>query len=208
MSPAAYGVPGGGWAGNRITKNIPTLFPDLTGTLDKRSQFYTAGQDENISSIGTFTEGLAVTKFRNLNSDGSTPPNASVYASTDFPLFRLGEMYLIYAEAVLRGGTGGSEAQAVSYFNMLRDRAYGNTNGEVASIALQDVLDERGRELYWECFRRSDLIRYGLFTSGTYLWPWKGGVASGTNVDAHFNIFPIPSTDRIANPNLVQNPGY
>jgi hypothetical protein len=208
MSPAAYGVPGGGWAGNRITKNIPALFPDLTGTLDKRSQFYTNGQDENITSIGTFTEGLAVTKFQNLNSNGTTPANASVYASTDFPLFRLAEIYLVYAEAVLRGGTGGDQAHAINYFNMLRERSYGNAGGDVASLVLQDILDERGRELYWECFRRSDLVRFGLFTSGTYIWPWKGGVASGTNVDAHFNIFPIPSVDLIANPNMVQNPGY
>jgi len=208
MVPSNYGVPSGGWAGNRTTKNIPTLFPDLTGTADKRSQFYTAGQDENITSIGTFTEGLAVTKFQNLNSDGSTPANAGVFASTDFPLFRLAEMYLIYAEAVLRGATNGSQAQAITYFNMLRERAYGNTNGDVNTLALQDILDERGRELYWECFRRTDLVRFGFFTSGAYVWPWKGGVISGTNVDAHYNLFPLPSSDLIANPNLTQNPGY
>ena len=208
MKPSNYGVPNGGWGGNRVTSAIPTLFPDVTGTADKRSMFYSSGQTLAIASIATFTNGLAVTKFTNLNSDGSTPLNASVYASTDFPIFRLAEQYLIYAEAVLRGGNGGSMAQAITYFNLLRDRAYKNKNGEVTTLTLQDVLNERGRELYWECFRRTDLIRYGLFTSGSYLWPWKGGVSSGTNVDAHFNIFPIPSVDQAANPNLVQNPGY
>jgi hypothetical protein len=62
--------------------------------------------------------------------------------------------------------------------------------------------------LIWESFRRSDLIRFGLFTSQSYLWPWKGGVASGTGVDAHFNLFPLSATDVNANPNLKQNPGY
>ena len=208
MTPSNYGIPNGGWGGNRITSTIPGLFPDVTGTADKRSLFYTSGQTLSIASIATFTNGLAVTKFTNKNSDGTNPPNASVYASTDFPLFRLAEAYLIYAEAVLRGGTGGSQAQAIAYFNLLRDRAYGNKNGEVTSLTLQNILDERGREFYWECFRRTDLVRYGMFTTAAYLWPWKGGVSSGTNVDAHFNIFPIPSVDLAANPNLVQNPGY
>jgi starch-binding outer membrane protein, SusD/RagB family len=208
MKPANYGVPGGGWGGNRVTSSIASLFPDLTGTQDKRSLFYTSGQNEAISSIATFTDGLAVTKFQNINSDSTTPANASVYASTDFPLFRLAEQYLIYAEAVLRSGSGGSMGQAVIYFNMLRKRAYGNNNGNVGSITLPDILNERGRELYWECFRRTDLIRFGVFTSGGLLWPWKGGVSSGTNVDAHYNLFPLPSVDLAANPNLIQNKGY
>jgi hypothetical protein len=75
-------------------------------------------------------------------------------------------------------------------------------------ITLQFVLDERARELYWEGHRRTDLIRYGLLTTSTYLWPWKGGVASGTFVDSRFNIYPVPSANRTANPNLEQNAGY
>ena len=123
-------------------------------------------------------------------------------------MFRLGEQYLIYAEAVLRGGTGGSQAQALTYVNALLERAYGNTSGDYGSLTLQNILDERAKELYWECFRRTDLIRYGLFTSGNYLWPWKGGVLSGTGVDDHYNLFPLPATDLNTNPNLKQNPGY
>jgi starch-binding outer membrane protein, SusD/RagB family len=208
MVPANFGVPGGGWGGNRTTANVSNLFPDVTGTADKRSLFYTSGQSKQISSIGTFTDGYPSTKFRNVTSTGATPAGASVYSSTDFPLFRLAEQYLIYAEAVLRGGTGGSMAQAVTYFNKLRERAYGNTNGDVTSIVLQDILDERGREFTWECLRRSDLVRFGDLTSQNYLWPWKGGVSSGTGVDSHFNLFPLPATDVNANPNLTQNPGY
>ena len=116
----------------------------------------------------------------------------------------------MYAEAVLRGGSGGDKTTAVGYINQLRERAYGNTNGNItaADLTLNFILDERGRELYWEGHRRTDLIRFGQFTSATYLWPWKGGVETGTGVDAHYNLFPIPNTDRTANPNLGQNPGY
>lgn len=204
MSPAAYGVPGGGWGGNRVTSNIVNLYP----ASDGRALFYTNGQSESIGSIGTFTDGYPNIKFQNVTSTGVTPAGASVYATTCFPLFRLAEQYLIYAEATLQGGTGGSMTLALQYFNALRQRAYGNASGNVTSIALQDILDERGRELMWECFRRTDLIRYGQFTTQSYLWPWKGGVASGTGVDSHYNIFPLSSTDVNANPNLTQNPGY
>jgi hypothetical protein len=209
MNPAAYGVPTGGWGGNRTTANIPNLFPDLTGTMDKRSLFYIPGQSETINSISTFTDGYPSVKFQNITSTGQLPAGAATYCTTSFPLFRLAEQHLIYAEAVLRGGSGGTPAQALTYYNMLRDRASGNNVGyEASSISLQDILNERGRELSWECFRRTDLIRYGLFTSSAYLWPWKGGVASGTGVDGHYNLFPLPASDLNVNPNLIQNKGY
>jgi hypothetical protein len=99
-------------------------------------------------------------------------------------------------------------SQALQYFNLLRQRAYGNTNGNVSSIALPDILNERGKELYWEGFRRTDLIRFGEFTQGNYLWAWKGNVLGGTAVSSDFNLFPIPQTELIANPKLVQNPGF
>lgn len=131
-----------------------------------------------------------------------------VLVSTDFPLFRLAEMYLIYIEAVKRGGAGGNEATALEYFNKLRERAYENTSGNVTSISLEDVLNERLRELYWEGFRRTDLVRFDRFTSDTYLWPWKGGTINGTGADVHYSVFPIPSSEIIANTNLKQNAGY
>ncbi|MFX8844659.1 RagB/SusD family nutrient uptake outer membrane protein, partial [Acinetobacter baumannii] len=86
--------------------------------------------------------------------------------------------YLIYAESVLRGGTGGDAATALGYINALRQRAYGNTSGNITATQLTTdfILDERARELYWEGFRRTDLIRYNKFVDATYLWPWKGGV--------------------------------
>jgi hypothetical protein len=203
---AAAGIPGGGWLGNRATKSLPTTFGDYSGATDKRAMFAVGSLD--INSETDFTQGIYVKKFSGQNSDGSTPysPNY-VLVSTDFPLFRLAEMYLVYIEAVARGGAGDPGA-ALDYFNKLRVRAYGNTTGNVTGYTLTDILNERQRELYWEGFRRTDLIRYGLYTSGSYLWQWKGGVFGGTGVDTHFNLFPIPSADLLVNSNLKQNPGY
>ena len=76
------------------------------------------------------------------------------------------------------------------------------------SITLQDILNERGRELYWEGFRRTDLIRFNQFVEGTYLWPWKGGISTGTSVAAYRKLFPLPAAEISSNTNLVQNTGY
>jgi hypothetical protein len=208
MNPASFGIPGGGWGGNRSTKVLPGLFSDYSGKTDHRAMFF--GSTPEIKDVSVFTQGLAITKFKNVTSTGATPPNASTYCSTDFPLFRLAEMYLIYVEAVVRGGKGGDMATAVAYINKLRQRAYGNTSGDITAsqLTLPFILDERGRELYWECFRRTDLIRFGEFTGTSHLWPWKGGVPGGKGVDAHYALFPLPSGDLLANPNLQQNPRY
>ncbi len=195
------------WAGLRTTKILPNLFPDVTGTKDKRAQFYTNGQNININDLTVFTDGYAVTKYINRTRAGAAGSNQT-FADIDFPVFRLAEMYLIYAEAVLRGGTGGDKATAITYINNLRQRAYGNTNGNVTDYDLNFIIDERAREMYWEGQRRTDLIRYGRFVEATYLWPWKGGAKDGTNVPDFRKLYPIPSSDVAANTNLVQNPGY
>lgn len=196
-----------GWGGNRTTKNLPNLFPDYTGTIDKRSNFFVGSR--KIEIVDRVADGYVVTKFKNKNRDGSLGMQLTdLGVGIDMPLFRLGEQYLIYAEAVLRGGTGGDPALALSYFNKIRERAYGNTNGNVGAITLDLIIDERGRELYWECHRRTDLIRFNRFTTATYLWPWKGNVPNGTGVASHYNLFPIPASEITSNNNLVQNPGY
>jgi len=203
MTAKNYGI-GGGWAGNRVTKSLINLFPDPNGTGDKRAEFYTAGQNLDINSLTSFTDGYAVTKFRNLTRSGALGQSLD-YSDIDFPLFRLAEQYLIYAEATLNGGAGGSQSQALAYVNLLRTRAKTTT---FASITLQDVLNERARELYWEGFRRTDLIRNNQFVEATYLWPWKGGVQTGSAVATFRKLFPIPSADISSNTNLVQNTGY
>jgi hypothetical protein len=196
-----------GWGGNRTTKNLPNLFPDLTGTIDKRSNFFAGSR--NIEIVDRIADGYVVTKFKNKNRDGSLGLQLTdLGVGIDMPLFRLAEQYLIYAEAVARGGTGGDPALALTNFNKLRQRAYGNTSGNVGAITLNLILDERGRELYWEGFRRTDLIRFNKFTESTYLWPWKANIANGAGVDAHYRLFPIPAPEVSANNNLIQNPGY
>lgn len=210
MISSDYGT-GEKWGGIRTTKNLPGLFSDITGATDKRAQFYTSGQSLELSAdpAPAFTDGYAVTKYRNLKLNG-TAGSDPVFSDIDFPIFRLAEVYLIYAEAALRGGAGAPDGSALMYINMLRTRAYGSTSGNISSstLTVDFVLDERGRELYWEGFRRTDLIRYNKFTEGTYLWPWKGGVSSGTGVSDFRKLFPIPSSDINSNTNLTQNTGY
>jgi hypothetical protein len=207
MNPASYGIPNGGWGGNRTRPNLPALFPDPNGTADKRGVFF--GTKSNVDEIGVFTDGLRVTKFKNVTSTGAMPASLNgTFSSLDFPLFRLAEQYLIYGEAVARGGAGGTPAQALIYVNKLRERAYGNTSGNVSALTVDFFLDERARELYWEGHRRTDLVRYNKFTDASYLWPYKGGVKGGTGLPAYRNIYPIPAADLIANSNLQQNTGY
>jgi hypothetical protein len=205
MNPADFGIDGG-WGGTRTTSAFVNIFGQ-NNTSDKRAMFYKDGQNLEIEDIGSFTDGWAITKFKNVTRDGGTGSHQT-FTDTDFPMFRLADVYLMYAEAVLRGGTGGDVGTAIDYFNQLRRRAYGNSNGDVSQIDLERVLNERARELYWEGHRRTDLVRYGLFTGGDYLWPWKGDVKEGIATDAKYNLFPIPAADLTANLNLKQNPGY
>lgn len=196
------------WGGTRTTKNLPMLFPDYTGATDKRANFYQ--QNLEINSQSEFKDGFAVLKYRNKTRTGAAGNDPSkTFSDIDFPVFRLAEMYLIYAEAVLRGGTGDANL-ALTYINNLRTRAYGNANGNITSSALNInfIIDERAREMYWEAQRRTDLIRFGRFTSASYLWPFKGGIKNGTGVSDYRRIYPIPTTEVGSNPNIKQNPNY
>lgn len=219
MPVAKFGI-SGGYAGSRTTSNIIALFPTPptqdgsqfpnNGNPDTRAEFWYPGQNLTINNVTTFTDGLGVCKFRNVTKTGAAGSDQT-FTDVDLPIFRLPEQYLIYAEATLRGGAGGSLNTALGYINTLRTRAYGGStagNITLGQLTTQFILDERARELFWEGFRRTDLIRYGLFTGGTYVWPFKGGAKGGTSVADYRNLFPIPSTDLAANPNLKQNPGY
>ncbi len=223
-----------GWDGVRSTGSLIRNFEFESSNegnwtsdniKDKRGIFYSDGRSVDITSsaIGTFTtEGWSVYKYTNLNSDGTPGKNAS-FADTDFPMFRLADIYLTYAEAVARGGSGGDLATAVGYINALRERGYGDSSanitsswltasapisGSSTSVEYGNILNERARELYWEGTRRTDLIRYGLYTSSSYVWSEKGGVVSGVGTNSKFNLFPISANDMSANGSLVQNPGY
>lgn len=196
-----------GWGGVRTTKSFVDKFSDVSGNTDKRAMFQIAGQNKEINDIGEFRDGYSIRKWKNKTSGGANGSSLT-WADTDFPMFRLAEAYLIYSEAVLRGGTGGTSALALTYYNNVRQRAYGNTSGNATSITLDNIIDERAREFQWEAKRRTDLIRFGLFTTSTYLWPWKGGVAEGRSVESFRNLYPIPAPEINTNPNLVQNDGY
>lgn len=211
--PGSISGTSGNWGGLRFTNNFINLFSDPSGNTDLRAQFYTTGQNKIMNDLYTGTDGYSSTKYRNKTRSGGPAPHADPngnWVDIDFPLFRLGEVYLTYAEAVLRGGSGGNSATALAYINLLRTRAYNGISGNITAdqFTLDFILDERGRELYYEAQRRTDLIRFDKFTTGNYLWAWKAGVATGRSTDPKYNIFPIPATDLSSNPNLKQNPGY
>lgn len=204
VTGAAMGV-NGGWGGNRATSALQDLFGTATAT-DGRYLMASAATT-TITDVTNFDQGVYVYKFRNVTSTGANGSNGDL-TDTDFPLFRLAEMYLNYAEAAVRGHA--NSATGLQYLNLVRTRAYGSNAGDYSALpALSELLSERGREFYWEGHRRTDLIRFGSFTSAAYLWPWKGGVAAGKGLDAYRALYPIPSDDLQANPeNLRQNPGY
>ena len=226
---ADFGVTNG-WSEFRLRPEFVDKFTqtDIDGNGDKRCKFFTNGQSKDISSMTTETAGYLSEKWSNLKDDGTTASNtANDGVETDFPLFRLADVYLMYAECVVRTGddwdnwAGGSDAEsdsrkkgAIYWINKVRERAYGidengNPKGQVwkenfssKDAFLQFILDERARELYHEGYRRTDLIRYGQFTTNKYIWQWKGGVHDGQAVDSKYNIYPIPNTELTANPNL------
>lgn len=201
----------GGWGGLRTRSAFVSLFDsnpnDYRGIFAEEAQ----GQRRVITEPNNSTHGYGVFKFRNVKSDGTTPANdVTGFIDTDFPLFRLADAYLMYAEAVLRGATNGSSTTALGYVNALRNRSGDSAIGDISAgqLTLDFILDERGRELYWEGHRRTDLIRFGKFTGSAYIWDWKGGTPNGRSIPDHMKIFPIPSADLATNPTLVQNPGY
>ncbi|NDV56972.1 RagB/SusD family nutrient uptake outer membrane protein [Bacteroides sp. 519] len=205
-----------GWGGVRARKAlVQKFFPndnppmngvetDMVAAADDDRALFFAGDDRKleISDPSIFKEGLSISKWSNVRSDGKASKDPQ-WTDTDIPFFRLGEAYLNYAEALVRSGD--TSTKALDALNELRLRA--NTS-KLATVNLDIILDERARELYAEAIRRTDLIRYGYFTSNKYMWDWKGGQTAGTSVSSIYNLFPIPASDLNANKNLVQNSGY
>lgn len=222
---ADYGVTAG-WSEFRLRPEFVDKFTqtDIDGSGDKRCKFFTNGQSKDISSMTDEASGYLSEKWSNLKDDGTTASNtADAGVETDFPLFRLADVYLMYAECVVRlhndwdNWAGGSDATdptviasrkqgAIYWINLLRERSHASdvwaSNFADDDAFLQFILDERARELYHEGYRRTDLIRYGQFTTNKYIWQWKGGTHDGQAVDSKYNIYPIPNTELTANPNL------
>lgn len=198
--PSDYGVTSG-WGNYRLRGELPDLFRSGDG----RAMFYTEGQTKEINVVENQSNGYLSVKWTNLTDVGETASNTTDGGvNTDFPVFRLADVYLMLAEAVVKGGEGSSRSTALGYVNDLRRRAFGDDSGNItdAQLTADFILDERARELYLECVRRTDLIRYGKFTTSAYQWQWKGGQMAGQAVDSKYNMYPIPSTELTANPNL------
>ena len=210
------------WAGNRARSQfIAKFFPNndapkaniadmVKAAGDDRALFFGKGRDLVVETPTEYTSGYAVGKFRNTYSNGGNPHN-SKFVDTDYFLMRSAEAYLIAAEADARLNGGVTTATGKGYIDAIRQRA--NNKDLKASYNLNQILDERARELYYEGFRRTDLIRYGYYggeKSGEYLWEWKGGIKNGQAIAAYLNVFAIPAEDVNANPNLKgkQNTGY
>ena len=206
----------GGWAGNRVPyEYVAKWFTDVKGQnyetgeyqyTDKRAgYFYIKGRSESMQDqLNTFLNGWSCIKFNNVPHDSTAVDYAATaakknFSDIDWPLIRLGEINLIYAEACMHAG-GNASAQVKA----LTDRA-----GVSAPSKIDEewLLAERSRELMWEAHRRTDLIRFGKWISG-YNWTYKGGNFGGQDLPAHFNIFPVPSTELSTNPDLEQNPNY
>lgn len=175
---------------------------------DRRAFFYNIGGSEAYDRTNV-DSGWRCWKFNSMASDGTlySTDNYTVFSSADFPLFRLAEMYLIYAEAQARldGGTT-TDTKAIGYIKELRDRAGVTTP---SSINIDFILKERACELMWEGHRRTDLIRYGYFTAMSYPWPYKGGVPDGKVALPSFRtVYPLLQSDLSENKQLVQNDGY
>lgn len=199
MKPDDLGI-SSGWAGCRMT---PEFYHKFTAN-DDRAIFWTDGQTEDVTDMGDFANGIGFQKYKNITSDGN-PGKAAGFVDTDFPVFRYADVLLMAAECALNGSSVISLAEGTGYLNQVRARAgLPDANG----LDVNALLDERARELYLELWRRQDLIRYDYYTTDKYIWQWKGGEHDGKAVESYKNLFPIPNSDMMVNPNLEQNDGY
>ena len=227
QKPSDFGVTKG-WSEFRLRPKFVDKFSqndiDRKDGADKRCKFFTTGQTKDIGSMTDETAGYLSEKWSNLKDDGTAASNTgNDGVETDYPLFRLADVYLMYAECVARLKTdwdpwgGGSDATdpkviasrkkgAIYWINLVRERAGADdvwaSGYSTDKKFLQLIIDERARELYHEGYRRTDLIRFGQFTTNDYVWQWKGGVHDGQAVDSKYNYYPIPNTELTANPNL------
>lgn len=175
----------------------------LKAANDDRALFY-AGRGGGVRKLRTdklnnFLDGISIVKWQNIRTDGATTHDKE-FPDTDIPLFRLAEAYLTRSEAKWRLGKDG-----LSDINTIRERSGADA---ISELTKQALVDEWSREFYTEGRRRSDLIRFGMFTGNAYNWSWKGGVAKGQSVDSHYRYYPIPQDDINNNPNMHQNKDY
>ena len=206
------------WQGMRVRPQfVEKFFTDPTVVVNKsakeirdmnvddRAIFWGKDRTLELGDNDKFAAGIATPKWNNNYSTNGTPHD-SKNVDIDFFLFRVAEAYLNAAEAEMHLN-GENSAKAKSYIDALRNRAHAAVR---ASYSLNDVLDERARELYCEGQRRTDLIRFNQFggSQATYKWELKGGSSNGTTFDKYLNVYPIPSSEILSNKNLTQIDGY
>ena len=174
----------------------------VSGTDGSETTYTTTERSKDITAHDDATTGYRICKWTNLNDAGEPASDCSTNgANTDFPVLRLADVYLMLAEAVVRGGTEATMSEALSYVNLVRQRAFGSTDGNIGQdeLTLDFLCQERLREMYMECIRRTDLIRFGKYTSG-YNWQWKANVYEGADVDSKYRFLPIPEAEYSVNP--------
>jgi hypothetical protein len=215
----------GAWSGMRCRPEFLQVFTSSPATYigktakeiraassDDRAIFWGKGTDNKVRTLDLgnnteFVQGVVTPKWNNNYSTGATPHDPTD-VDADFFLFRAAEAYLNAAEAEIHLN-GATSTKAKDYMDAIRSRAHAGTK---STYSLQDVLDERAREFYFEGYRRVDLIRFNRFGGqDTYNWSYKNGIADGTNkikFDKSRNVFPLPSSEIMANSNLVQIDGY
>jgi hypothetical protein len=208
------------WKGLAVDANNDRI-PDTNGTLDKRLSNFVVGPQYTPSGTRVTDPGFEGAATAQPDPDGApltfTPQLNEIHPngwrqggarigkyqyeiggtpdmSNDFVVFRYSDILLTRAEALWRQNA--ASAEALSLVNQVRVRAGVDV---YASLTADNLLAERGREMFAEMCRRQDLIRFAKFNDA---W-WEKGVS-----DSHYNLFPIPKAQRDANSNLTQNPGY
>lgn len=179
---------------------------DVRATL-----FFNKGHYEEMTDLSEFTQGWSFYKFNNIPHDKTREEfynTAASYGTTsakcgvDFPMMRLAEIYLNYAEACLYTG---QEPEGLKYLNLVRERS---GLDPLDDYNLEDVKNERAVELAWEGLRRIDLIRWDMYSGGSYIWHWKGGNYEGQAFPEYRLVFDFPQSEITANSNLSHKPGY
>ena len=219
--------------GDRKKDHRALLFmgPETAGKLDGSNkalvkELYADADPTSTTVKGKAPNGALYTKWRNVKKD-RVEREPTKYSSVGFPVMRLADVYLMAAEAIMRGNGGKADATALAYVNEVRERAYCsgkyyqadkcNADGKITldQLTYSWLLDERSRELWTENWRRSDLVRFDCYTNN-YSWDFKGYMPNAkgisfygiADVDDKYNVFPIPQDDVRYNPNIKQNPLY
>ncbi len=220
MNQLDYGM-GANWGCMHARKEFSNKFTngDVRWSMWKKEADGFTKENDDFTS---FTSGYGVVKFTNLlkgtngewstANGGSFDPSGTIgarseaFSDADYPMFRLADVYLMYAECHITAGVG-EASKALEYVNYVRERA-GVSKWSPADMTANNILDERCREMYWENTRRSDLIRFGKFTGGSYVWSWKNNILKGGSMPSYMDLYPIPSNVIAAQPEFVQNAGY